>query len=260
MIQNTNYLTLHAIVLRAVAYKEDSRILTLLTDAHGKLTVSAPGAMKKNSRVAPSVQPLAFSEMTLSRTRDRWNLMEAHPVEQFLGLTEDLTRFALGAYFAELLENLADEDSPGPAMLSLALNALYVLAEGKKPVTLIKSAFETRLMCLAGFAPDLRAPCRVCGQSAGEKLDLEGGVLLCNACAARTSAQLERLTPTVLDALRHITSCEPKRLYAFTLEETGKTRAPAPMRQLAAVSEAYLLAQLDRGFRTLDYYHAVKNA
>ena len=44
--------TLNALVLREVRYKEADRILTLLTDSEGKLTVKARGALRKSSRTA----------------------------------------------------------------------------------------------------------------------------------------------------------------------------------------------------------------
>ena len=54
-----------------------------------------------------------------------------------------------------------------------------------------------------------------------------------------------------LAALRHILYGDPKRLYSFTLE--GKA-----MDRLAGAAEAFTAAQLERGFRTLDFYKSVQ--
>jgi DNA repair protein RecO (recombination protein O) len=245
------YINTKALVLRSVAYQDSGRILTVLTPDMGKLTVSSRGAMRKNSRVAPSVQALAFSEVTLFRARDRWTLTEAQTIELFPGLADDLARLALGTYFAELLEAVADADSPSPELLSLGLNALYALSGGARPAWLVKAAFETRLMCLTGYAPRLDA-CAVCGapELAGGCLQLAGGTALCRACAAPGEG-LARLDGGSLRALRHVSSCEPKKIFAFTLEAGAAKR-------LRAASEQYVLAQLDRRFKTLDYYHSIK--
>ena len=48
-------------------------------------------------------------------------------------------------------------------------------------------------------------------------------------------------------ALRHITYGDPKRLFSFRL-------SPGGLEQLSGAAEAYLLTQLERGFRTLDFY------
>jgi DNA repair protein RecO (recombination protein O) len=50
--------------------------------------------------------------------------------------------------------------------------------------------------------------------------------------------------------MQHILYCPPKKLYSFTLD------APQ-MRILGHAAEAFVAAQLERGFRTLDYYKAI---
>jgi DNA repair protein RecO (recombination protein O) len=241
-------------VLRENSYKDSGKILTVLTSTLGKLTVSARGTKRRGSRTAPCTQPLAFSDMTLLRNRDRWTLTEAQGREFFPGLSRDLAPLALGTYFAELLEAVSDEDSPGDEILPLGLNALYAVSEGKRPERLIKAAFELRLMCLAGFRPNLDS-CGVCG-GAGEDspaLQIEAGSLCCGACLALRGAAgggFVRLDAPSLHAARYITRCDPRRVFSFTLEAES-------LRKLADAAERYALAHLDRGFRALDYYREV---
>ena len=59
------HLTTNALVLREVNYKESDKILTLLTEAEGKLTVSARGCRKKDSPISSACQLLAWAEFTL---------------------------------------------------------------------------------------------------------------------------------------------------------------------------------------------------
>ena len=53
-----------------------------------------------------------------------------------------------------------------------------------------------------------------------------------------------------LAALEHILSCPAKRLYSFALDETQ-------LQLLSYAAEAFAAAQLERGFRTLDYYKSI---
>ena len=242
------YIKTTGLVLRETAYKESSRILTVLTQTEGKITVSARGAKRRGSKTAASTQLLAFSEMTLFSQRDRYTLTEASGIELFLGLREDIRAMALGSYFAEVLEAAADTDIPNPMMLSLGLNCLYALSENMAPVEKIKAVFELRLMCLMGFEPRLDA-CEICGKSDPDVpvLSLAGGVIHCAGCGALGYGEEMALTPGVLDAMRYIVGCDMKRLLSFSI-------GPEALRQLARVCEAYLLAQLGRGFGTLDFY------
>ncbi len=242
------YIETLGLVLRETEYKESSRILTVLTATHGKLTVSAKGAKRRGSKLSAATQLLALSEMTIFENRDRCTLTEARSVELFRGLREDVAKLALGSYFAELLDNLSDEDAPDPELLSLGLNALYAVSNSLNSDAIVKAAFELRLACLAGFEPRLDG-CAVCGKEspAAPALSLTGGTLFCAGCKAEGEECLS-LMPGTLDAMRHIAAADPKRLYAFRVGERTE-------KQLARVCEAYLLTQLGRGFGTLDFYH-----
>ena len=177
------YINTKGLVLRETPYKESSRILTVLTSDLGKVTVSARGTKRKGSKTASSTQFLAFSDMTLSENRGRYTLTEARSIELFSGLAFDISALSLGAYFAELLETVSDEDMPSPEILSLGLNGLFALSEGKRDRRVVKAAFEMRLLCLAGFAP-LVEGCGVCGREDIVKpvMDVDSGMAACSAC------------------------------------------------------------------------------
>lgn len=250
------YINTTGLILRETAYKESSKILTVLTETEGKLTVSARGALRKNNKLAAATQLLVFSEMTLASSRDRWVLTEARSVEQFIGLRTDVALLSLGSYFAELTEAAADEDSPSPELLALCLNALFALGEGVKTPEYIKPAFELRLMSVSGFTP-LIGQCAVCGRDEPERvvLDLAGGTMRCaehDQPGGRETGKAV-LGKGALDAARYIIGCNPKKLFSFTVGSDA-------LRELTAAAEEYLLAQLDRRFRTLDYYKGVQQA
>ena len=226
------YINTTGIILREVQYKDTSKILTVLTGGEGKLTVSAHGAHRKNSKLAAATGLLVFSEMTLLKKKDRWTMTEARSVEQFTGLRDDLKLLALGAYIAELTEAVSDEDSPNPELLPLCLNALYALSEKIKTPEYVKPAFELRLMAISGFEPLLRLDEK--SYSGGNTM--EDGVL--------------SLSSGALCVADYILSCEAKKLFSFSLSDEA-------LSELSRKTESYLLAHLDRPFRTLDYFHKI---
>jgi DNA repair protein RecO (recombination protein O) len=184
-------------------------------------------------------------------------MTEAQSIELFSGLSRELDLLALGSYFAELLEAVADEDSPNPDILSLGLNALFALSRNEKDPQLIKAAFETRLMCLAGFEP-LVSACAFCGNEDPHepRLDLKGGIVRCKSCRSEgsLSAGSNEAVPLCngsLGALRYITSCDAKKIFSFKLTDDALSR-------LSRASEAFVSAQLDRPFKTLEYYKQLR--
>ena len=243
--------TVNALVLREVRYKEADRILTLLTDTDGKITVKARGALRKSSKTAAATQQLTYSEMTLFGNLGRWTVNEAVVKEGFDGLRADIGSFALGCYFAECVDALSVEDQPDAPLMQLALNCLYALSRGMYTPEHIKAAFELRLMCLAGYTPEL-SHCAVCGEEepGDPLLMLERGCVCCRRCAAG-AGQTAKLDAASLNAMRHICSAAPKQILSFSLEGEGAKR-------LSAAAEEYLLLHTERRFPTLDYWKNVK--
>lgn len=243
--------TVNALVLREVRYKEADRILTLLTDTDGKITVKARGALRKSSKTAAATQQLTYSEMTLFGNLGRWTVNEAVVKEGFDGLRADIGSFALGCYFAECADALSVEDQPDAPLMQLTLNCLYALSRGMYTPEHIKAAFELRLMCLAGYTPEL-SHCAVCGEEepGDPMLMLERGCVCCRRCAAG-AGQTVKLDAASLSAMRHICSVPPKQILSFFLEGEGAKR-------LSAAAEEYLLLHTERRFPTLDYWKDVK--
>lgn len=244
--------TTKALVLRQVRYKEADRILTLLTQSDGKLTAKARGALRKGSRLTAATQQLCYAEMTLFGNRGKWTVNEASVIEAFPGLQTDIEKLALGCYFAECLEALSPEEAAEPALLQLGLNSLYALSRDLYPASLIKAAFELRLMALSGYAPEVSA-CAVCGRTEPEEpcLSQDSGRLCCRRCRTAELGTLLPLDGAALAALRYILTAAPKQLFSFSLSEPS-------LSLLARAAERYLPAHAERHFSTLDYWKGLQ--
>lgn len=237
------YKNTRALVLREVKYREADKILTVLTDSDGKLTVKAGGALRKSCKYGAAAQALTYSEMTLFGNRGKWSLNEASIIEQFLPLRADLEALSLGTYFAETLEAVSDEDSPDPALLQLGLNSLFALSTEAYPREHVKAVFELRLLCLAGFAPSI--------DGEGEFFSLVGGVLHGPGGAPGAPGQSLPLGAAARDAMRYVASAPAKKIFSFSL-------SPEAEREFRAICEGYLLTQLERSFRSLEYWKSLK--
>ena len=244
------YMTIRGIVLRVTDYNDRDALLTLLTHDQGKLTVKARGLRRKNSPLIAPCQLLAYGEFTLFEYRGQYTINEANSIELFTALRRDLTKLSLGTYFAQVAEVLSQEDLPNPELQSLLLNCLYALCKLSLPESQIKAVFELRSACLSGYTPDLFG-CHICGNQSPDRFDLSAGQLECSNCRGRESNGIRMpVTPSILEAMRYICLCDPKRLFSFQIG--GET-----LQQLSALTEAYLTTQLERGFSTLDFYKSL---
>lgn len=244
------YLTIQAIVLRVTDYNDRDALLTVLSRNHGKLTIKARGLRRKNSPLIAPCQLLAYGEFTLFEYKGNYTINEAHSIELFTALRRDLTKLSLGTYFAQAAEVISQEDLPNPELQSLLLNSLYALSKLNLPEPLVKAVFELRAVCLAGYTPDLYG-CHICGSQTPDRFDLTAGQLECRGCRNAESTGIRMpVTPGILEAMRYICLCDPKRLFSFQIgEET--------LEQLSSLTEAYLETQLERGFSALDFYKSL---
>ncbi len=242
------------VVLWAQPVGENDRLLTILTRANGLVRTFARGARNFRSPNVAATQQLAYSNFYIYMGRDSNSLNNSTPIRTFFGLHSDLNRLTLAQYFCELTGALAPEGEKAEEHLRLLLNAFHLLETGAHPPRIIKAALEMRMMALSGYMPDLVGCCK-CGQyePAAMAFQLREGNLICSSCAQPSATPRLRLSPGVLAALRHTIYAPAQKLFSFELSEAGQ-------RELEQTAERYVTAQLERTFKTLDFYRRVAQA
>lgn len=244
------YLTIQGIVLRVTDYGDRDALLTVLTRKHGKLTVKARNLRRKNNPLTAVCQLFVYGEFSVFEYRGQYSVNEAHVLELFQNLRMDLEKLSLASYFAQVAEVLSQEDYPTPELQSLLLNSLYGLSELGLSTQLVKPVFELRAACLSGYSPDLFG-CHICGSQTPDRLNLSSGLLECRTCRSGDSDGIRMpVTMPILEAMRYISFCDPKKIFSFHLE-------PQQLRQLSSITESYLATQLERSFSTLNFYKSL---
>lgn len=245
------YKKTRGLVIREFNYKESDKLLTVLTEGEGKLTLKARGVRRKGGKYKSAAQLFAYSEFTLFEYKGYYTINEAETIEMFSELQSDLELLSLAFYFAEVLDKVGDEDRANPEILFLALNALFALCKQKKTQELVKAVFELKLMCLSGYEPLLES-CAVCGNEMPDRFQLAEGILHCAGCRDQAAGGISMpIRAGSLLAMRHIVYGDPKKIFSFSI---GKDA----MSELCNCAEAYLITQLERGFSTLDFYKQLK--
>jgi DNA repair protein RecO (recombination protein O) len=197
-----------ALVLRTRPYGESDRIVTLITEQHGKVTGIAKGAKNSRRRFAGTLEPFVqiravFRQRT---TSDLVFLLRCELIGTLRAFTRDLDRFAAGSYVLELTDRMVFGRESGREVYGLALDALMLLDAGA-PADPVLRAFELHLLAASGYAPALDR-CRACGRAEASYLALERGGLVCRGCvradepvrpvAAATARELARLARSPL--------------------------------------------------------------
>lgn len=246
----------NGLVIRETAVGENDKILTILTPELGKISVYCKGVRSIKSHRMAATQLFCYDELTIAVRGDKYTLGEACLIENFFDIRSDICKFALAQYFADLLCEVSVENEDQSELLSLALNTFHILLSDK-PLKLIKSVFELRVLCLIGLTPDISA-CESCGKTAGEYyLDPVGGTVKCRECLFESdspdtygSHAYVFIPSYVLRAMCYIIGANKKRIFAFSAEDIL-------LDTLEGVCEKYTLSQLGRGFESLNFYKSL---
>lgn len=255
-------ITVHGLNVRETETGDYDKIITLVTQELGKITVTGKGVKSLKSPHMVACQPFAYSAFVLKRSRKYWYIEESENIQCFYGLRSDLDRLSLSAYVCDVLCDVSVENAPDPEALRLTLNTLYAISNlHETPLSQIKAAFELRISAECGFCPDLSG-CDVCGKDIlGDiYLDVMNGRLLCTECKPRaekeealiegTSRLYYILSADVLRAMRYIISSPQAKFLSFTLDEDG-------LYLLGKVTEGYLINHLEHSFHTLEFYKSI---
>ncbi len=265
--------TTDAVILREAPYKENDRILTILTPKYGIMTLLAKGVRNITSKNSPAVQLFCFSELELMKSGNRYTLKTAHLKDAFHAICRDLLRYSLACYVSDVIGTFCTGDNDETDAFRLVLNMFYALSNNpEKPVWLIKAAFELKLCSVCGFMPDFDV-CGFCGLPHEEENDLNfksgtkylfsfsESALVCEKCrgelrTAYTESGTQYLpytlaiSPAAFEAARFVTKAEIARFVSFKLAESEAF-------DFCELCERYLLYQAERGFDTLKYYKSL---
>lgn len=244
------HINIRGLVIREVDFGDQDRYITVLTDSGVKIEVLCRGIRRKGARLAAAVRLFCYAELTLYEGRGKYTLNDAALLSSFWDVTQDIEAYALCCYFAELASLMSDSDEPLPAVTRLMLYALRALCDKKRPLPLVKAAFELRLLAEAGFAPQLEA-CGACGgEPAPPMFSIQEGTAVCAACARRLGGAWTALSGGTFAAMRHILASGLPKVFSFSLGEPSA-------QQLGTLCEGYTLYHTERGFASLDFYHSL---
>ncbi len=193
-----------------------------------------------------------YSEFQLEKRGDKCFLRTARPLFTTLKAGSDIATIALASYFAELCEDAAPDAESARIVLPLLMNVLYLLAKNDRPKSWIKAVFELRLLVATGFMP-LTSTCAVCGkeEESAAYFRLNQGDLVCRECLSSRDENAMLLSRDSIALIRRTVAVPEKDAYAVKVHE--KT-----LKEFSRFCERYLLAQLERNYKTLEFYKGVR--
>lgn len=140
--------TTEGLILKRTNFGEADRILTVLTDRYGKISVIAKGVRRITSRRAGNIELLNRVKLHLFRAKN-YNLNEAETVETFSSLKENLTLSTTAFHIIELVDRLTREEQKNSQIYNLTVSILQILE--KNPRQIFVRGFEVKILTMLGF-------------------------------------------------------------------------------------------------------------
>lgn len=239
------------LVIKEQNIGEQDKLIHVLTKSNGVVKAFVRGAKNIKNGKSAATALLSYSLFTIHSGRESYSIGDARSIHIFSRLRADVKKMCLAQYFCELALTICPREKPCEKYLSLILNSLYLINEGKRDEALVKPCLEMRLAAMAGYMPDL-IMCKTCGEYTAPTMCFypQTGTLECENCRKTGDSHAVALTEAALTALRHTVYADDNKLFSFSLSDEG-------LALLNQASEAYLRYRFEKDFKTLNFYKTI---
>lgn len=178
-------LTSEGIVVRCADWRENDRMLTILTPAFGRIDALARGCKTTSSPLLSCSEPFSFGEFVLYRGKERSTVVSCELRDNFYPLREDYDRLRYASFMLQLAGTQAQPGQRSAELFILLLRSLKRVCYMDLDLRAVTAAFLLMDAALSGYRPEL-SHCVRCEREADENsirlFDIEEGGLCCADC------------------------------------------------------------------------------
>ena len=143
-----------AIILKSADANEVDRLLIVYSQKLGKISISAKGVKKLESKLRYSIEPISWVQMILVEGKNILILKDAIIKDQFLNIKNDLEKIKIAEKLADLIDEAIIGEENDDNVWKLILITFKGLDEGKIALKSAVSDFEKNLIKLLGYSPE----------------------------------------------------------------------------------------------------------
>jgi DNA repair protein RecO (recombination protein O) len=229
------------VVLRVQKLGEADRIITMLTQRHGKVRAVAKGVRRTSSRFGARLEPFGHVDVQFYTGRTLDVVTQVQTLDAFgVGLVGDYQRYTAACAVLETADRLTvEEGAPVLRLYLLVTGALRALATTDRDASLVLDAYLMRAMSFAGWAPAVDE-CARCGDAGPQRaFSVPAGGVVCARCRPPGSVTPAPDTLKLLAALLH------------GEWDVVETIPAGPRREASGLVAAHLQWHLERQLRSL---------
>ena len=140
-------LTVKGVVLKTTEYKDNDKLLTILTLEKGKILVKARGVKKSTSKLKAFCQSFCFADFELVSSGAGYVLTGVNEIENFYNLTTNIDKFSYAFCVLEIIDKVCAENQEYVSIFIDCLKTLQLFLVDQKfcPVAFEQPLAELKL-------------------------------------------------------------------------------------------------------------------
>jgi len=237
-----------AVVLKSMKLSENDKLVTFLTETHGKVKCVAKAARRLKSRFGASLEPMSHVSLIYfgKEHQELYRLNQCDIIQSFQEIKENPDSYYTAVYFLELAGHFIAEAHPEPEIFRLLVQSLRAAGKADSLGTLCR-LFELRVMAHAGYAPRLRK-CIACHQEPqslwiGFSYNQHG--IVCEPCFDKEPVATRIKSGTV----NYL-----KKFLSLDLNHVHRLKVPKEMEaEIESITHRLVLARLGRELKSYPF-------
>lgn len=175
-----------AVVLKHSLFKDNDKIITLLTKDLGKISGIAKGVRKFTSKRAGQLDTLTHVKVGLVNYSERYIITEVKSANSFPRIKSDYELSRKAFYMLELVHRFLEEGDARVEIYNLLISSLLKIEMHEKYAGFVVKHFELKLLAALGYEMTLDK-CAKCGRKFSNEwrnihFNLDLGGLVCDQC------------------------------------------------------------------------------
>ncbi|MEN8077113.1 DNA repair protein RecO [Clostridioides difficile] len=211
-----------AVIIKAIDYKENDKLIWAYCEELGKITFIARGAKKSKSKNLSLTLPLCFGDYIFFKGKNLYNLQEGRIINSFQGLLNNLDKLTYSSYICELIDICVQDKEVNKELFREFITCLYLLNTDAMDYELLIRAFELRLLKATGYGLQFDK-CSICKKPIGTSdyisLSYFGGV--CNECKKEHGLYISKAG---YNALRFLSNTPMDKIYRLNITKEVKNQ------------------------------------
>lgn len=237
-----------AVVLKTLNLSENDKLVTFLSETHGKIKCVAKAARRLKSRFGASLEPMSYVSLIYfgREHQELYRLNQCDIIQSFQEVRENPDSFYTAVYFLELADHLVAEAHPEPEIFRLLVQSLNEAGKTVTPGTLCR-LFELRIMSYAGYTPRLKK-CIACNrqpQSRWVGFSYIHHGIVCEPCFGKEPVEI-RIQSGTVEYLKKFLSLDLNHVHRLKVPQEVET-------EIESITHRLVLARLGRELKSYPF-------